>query len=128
MNLLLDTNIFLWLSQEPDRLSPAVRVAVTDNANRRFLSVVSIWEIEIKFSIGKLELGGPVKHFVEAHQHLLGSQSIPVFEHHIWTLAGLPIHHRDPFDRLLIAQAIAEDYMLVTADFVFSTHPVSVLM
>jgi PIN domain nuclease of toxin-antitoxin system len=100
---------------------------ITDRSNRCLLSVASAWEMQIKYGLGKLNLEYPVQQFVGAHLHLTQSEMLPVYEHHIWALADLPLHHRDPFDRLLIAQAMVEDCTLVTADTIFDRYPVRLL-
>lgn len=128
MNLLLDTNIFLWLSQTLHRLSPQLLNTVVNPANQRYLSIVSIWELQIKYGIGKLSIALSPENFVKAHRRINDIQALPILEEHIWTLATLPHHHRDPFDRLLIAQAIHEGYTLVTSDALFANYPVQVMM
>lgn len=84
--------------------------------------------MQIKAVLGKIILPGTVFDFVQAQREAESIQSLPIYEHHIWALADLPLHHRDPFDRLLIAQAIAEDCTLVTADAVFDRYPVRLLL
>jgi PIN domain nuclease of toxin-antitoxin system len=127
MNLLLDTQIFLWWYREPNRISARIWNALRDPTNQLALSVVSMWEIQIKVSIGKLQLPTTVENLVSTYNAINQVRSLPVFEYHIWPLVRLPRHHRDPFDRLLIAQAIAEDYTLVTADSLFAQYPVHIL-
>lgn len=127
MNLLLDTQSFIWLSNEPDRLPSSIRSALYDPSNLLFVSVVSAWEMQIKVSLGKLTLPAAVKDFLQTQRVIHKIQSLPVLERHIWALATLPLHHRDPFDRLLIAQTIAENWILVTAAPFFTQDPVSLL-
>lgn len=124
MNLLLDTHIFLWIAEQPQRLAPRVLDALRNPENELFLSVVSIWEIQIKAQIGKLTLPLPVNEFVSIQRAINQLYTLPVFERHIWLLDTLPLYHRDPFDRLLVAQTIAEKYQLVTADPIFDQYPV----
>ena len=123
MNLLLDTHIFIWAYQTPHKLTPTVLNALNNPANTLILSVVSVWEMQIKAQIGKLHLPLPVEQFVTLQRNLNNIRSLPVFERHVWTLSTLPMHHKDPFDRLLIAQAISENWWLVTADSVFAKYP-----
>ncbi len=124
MNLLLDTHIFLWISEHPHKLPPNVRDALQNPKNTLILSVASVWEMQIKIHIGKLNLPLPIKEFVTIQQSLNQIQSLPVLKHHIWALGALPMRHKDPFDRLLIAQAIAENCQIVTVDSVFAQYPV----
>ena len=124
MNLLLDTHIFIWLSESPHKLTPAVQSALQNSANRLFLSTVSVWEMQIKVQIGKLDLPLPVKEFVILHRTINQIESLPVIESHIWILDDLPLHHKDPFDRILIAQSISEQHQLVSTDSVFEQYPV----
>lgn len=125
MNLLLDANIFIWMSMQPNKLSPALRAALQNPAYRAVLSVVSLWEMQIKYQNGKLSLPAPVQRFVTTQVRLRNIQLLPVSDAHVWMLNVLPLHHRDPFDRLLIAQAIVEGYTLASADAVFQKYPVA---
>jgi PIN domain nuclease of toxin-antitoxin system len=107
MNLLLDSNVLIWLDIDPDALSARVRELLTDENNVWIASVVSVWEIQIKLQLGKLSL-----------------QILPIELSHIWALEELPEHHRDPFDRLLIAQAIVTQLPIVSADSMFDRYSV----
>ncbi|MFZ4659659.1 MAG: type II toxin-antitoxin system VapC family toxin [Caldilineaceae bacterium] len=127
MNLLLDLHIFLWLANEPHRLSPSTMAALRAPGNRRYLSIVSVWELQIKVSSGKLTLPTSVQHFVATYRSANSIYPLSISESHIWALATLPFHHRDPFDRILIAQAITEGWTLVTADALFVDYPVQLL-
>lgn len=127
MNLLLDTHIFLWFSGQPQRLSANVRNALQDPTNVLFLSVVSVWELQIKSQIGKLSLPLPIEQFVLVQRTLNQIRSLSIVESHIWMLDSLPVYHRDPFDRLLLAQARAEECQLVTADPILIQYPVQLL-
>jgi PIN domain nuclease of toxin-antitoxin system len=124
MNLLLDTHIFIWLSTNPQQLSSAWRQILQDPTNSMMLSVVSLWEIQIKVQLGRLALPMPIKQLLAAQQTVNDLQILPVFPHHIWELDNLPLYHKDPFDRLLMAQAIAEKWQLVSMDSIFSQYPV----
>jgi PIN domain nuclease of toxin-antitoxin system len=95
--------------------------------NRRYLSIVSVWELQIKVSSGKLTLPTSVQHFVATYRSANSIYPLSISESHIWALATLPFHHRDPFDRILIAQAITEGWTLVTADALFVDYPVQLL-
>ena len=103
MKLLLDTHIFLWLPSESHRLSIKSRKVIADPSNYLYLSIVSIWEIQIKVATGKLQLPIDLKNFVNIYCGYNDIQVISVIEQHIWALSTLPPHHRDPFDRMLIA-------------------------
>jgi PIN domain nuclease of toxin-antitoxin system len=127
MRLLLDLHIFLWLVDEPRRLSSTIMTALQDNNNQRYLSIASVWELQIKANTGKLALPSSVQQFVTEQRVLNNIHSLPLLEQHIWGLVTLPLHHRDPFDRILIAQAIDEDFTLVTVDHWFAAYPVKLL-
>ena len=126
MRYLLDTHIFKWLDSEPDKLSPKVASLCTDQANQLALSLASIWELQIKFQIGKLKLNKPLITIIQEQQRLNQIELLPVTFQHILYLDNLPLNHRDPFDRILIAQAISEGLTLITHDSVFSQYPVQI--
>jgi PIN domain nuclease of toxin-antitoxin system len=126
MRLLLDTHTFVWWDSDPARLSAVALAALRDPANTVWLSVVSVWEILIKAQLGKLSVRLPLPDIV-AQQQANGLQVLPVTLPHSLTLEGLPPIHKDPFDRLLIAQAIVEGAQLVSADHVFVQYPVRLL-
>ena len=127
MRLLLDTHIFLWLGQGSNRITPEMLTVLTDGQNQLFLSTVTLWEMQIKHALGKLELPTSVQNFFFIQRHLSNLQIISVTEQHIWTLGTLPHHHRDPFDRMLIAQAMTDNFTLVSADTSFAQYPVALL-
>ena len=124
MKLLIDTHVFLWLMDEPDKLSRKALEACRDRENQIYLSVVSAWEIEIKRQVGKLTLKLPLRTMIEEQQEKNGLQILGVGLEHVLTVGNLLRHHADPFDRLLIAQAIVEDADLVTYDPLFTKYPV----
>jgi PIN domain nuclease of toxin-antitoxin system len=125
MKLLLDTHIFLWLSSEPEKLSDQARSLCEDEANQLYLSLVTPWEVQIKQQLGKLECKQPLSTLIETQQRENDLHLLPVQLEHIYGLASLPNHHRDPFDRLLIAQAITESMVLVTVDEKIPLYPVA---
>jgi PIN domain nuclease of toxin-antitoxin system len=127
MKLLLDTHIFIWWADEPEKLSPVALAALKDDANDLILSVVSVWEIQVKTQLGKLKLNQPLKELIESQQETNSLQILPVELSHVLALDALPFHHKDPFDRLLIAQSVAADITLVTADDKFSAYPAKLL-
>jgi len=125
--LLLDTHTFLWWDSAPDRLSATVLSLCRDPSVVLFLSLVSLWEIQIKSGLGKLPLALPLAEIVRDQQARHGLQLLPIRPAHIFALESLPPHHRDPFDRLLIAQARTEGLPLASADGLFSLYPVSLV-
>jgi PIN domain nuclease of toxin-antitoxin system len=119
---LLDTHTFLWFVMGNPRITPKLRAQIEDNEN--FVSIASIWEIAIKNGIGKLNLEVPFDDFIDRQIIPNGIQILDIKLEHLKVLITLPLHHRDPFDRILIAQAITEDIVLISADSVFSLYPV----
>ena len=116
MKLLLDTHTFLWWVAASDELSRKARSAVGSARNECFVSVASGWEIAIKVSLGKLRIDGALDRFLPEQLAANGFQALPIDFRHTALVATLPFHHRDPFDRLLVAQALEEDLAMVTAD------------
>jgi PIN domain nuclease of toxin-antitoxin system len=116
MRLLLDTNAFLWMALGSQDLSPTAGRAIADGGNEKRLSVVSLWEIAIKTGIGKLELREPFADFLARVNTMRMLERVPVADAHLLAYAALPMHHRDPFDRMLVAQALSEDFTLVSSD------------
>lgn len=116
MNLLLDTCVFLWLTDHTEELSGPAREALEDGGNALYFSQVSALEIQIKFSKGKLLLTQPPERFITEALKKHGIECVGPKNETIWTSGKLPFLHQDPFDRLLIAQAIQEGWILVTPD------------
>ena len=127
MRLLLDTHVFIWWADDPEKLSPAALTALEDEANDLLLSVASVWEMQIKIQLGKLKLSLPLKELVKNQQETNNLTVSPVALPHVLALDALPFHHKDPFDRLLVAQSIEEDLTLVSADSQFSAYSVKLL-
>ncbi len=127
MKLLLDTHVFIWWANEPEKLSENVLTACQDSSNTLILSVASIWEMQIKMQLGKLKISRPIEDLVRTQQQGNGLQVLSIELAHVLGLGSLPSQHKDPFDRLLIAQAQAEGATLVSVDSVFSGYPVKVL-
>jgi PIN domain nuclease of toxin-antitoxin system len=127
MKLLLDTHIFIWWADQPERLSQAALSALEDEANELVLSVVSVWEMQIKIQLGKLKLSVPLKDLIKNQRETNDLTVLPVALTHVLSLGALPFHHKDPFDRLLVAQSIEEDLTLVSADPHFSAYSVKLL-
>ena len=127
MKLLLDTHIFIWWANEPEKLSEKAVAACQDNNNTLILSVVCAWEMQIKMQLGKLKINRPIEELIKTQQQANGLQVLPIELAHVFSLSNLPSHHKDPFDRLLIAQAKVEGATLVSVDPVFSSYGVEVL-
>ena len=126
MRLLLDTQVWLWMVVAPERLSPAARRLVASEDNELILSAASSWEIAIKHALGKLQLPGKPEALAPQWMERTGVTQLAVLHRHALHVASLPPHHRDPFDRLLIAQAQVEDVAVLTADAHFERYEVSV--
>lgn len=127
MRLLLDTHTLMWWDGRASLLSKKAREALTDNRNTVFLSVVNAWEMQIKVQSGKLTLHKTWQTIVREQIDTNNFQFLGVEFAHIEALDSLPFHHRDPFDRLLIAQAIHEGLTLVSNDSKFTAYPVPLL-
>jgi PIN domain nuclease of toxin-antitoxin system len=127
MTLLLDTCTFLWLAGGRTTLPPAAAAAISDPANDVFLSAVSVWEIVAKHRAGKLPLPEPPEVLVPAERTLRGIEPLPFDEESAMYGTRLPALHRDPFDRMLIAQAVAHSLAIVTPDPLITQYPVRVL-
>ncbi|MFO1087451.1 MAG: type II toxin-antitoxin system VapC family toxin [Reyranellaceae bacterium] len=124
MKLLLDSNAFIWAYARPGELSTAARRALGDPANDRLISMASIWEIAIKMSNGKLVLTDDLASALD----VVVVSPLPISLAHIDRMRTLPYHHRDPFDRLIIAQAMEEGLTIVTRDRRFPAYGVPLLM
>ena len=122
MSLLLDTHAFLWWVSDDARLTARARRAIAGEPC--VLSVVSCWEMAIKASLGKLEIPLPLDRFIADQLETNGFGLLPLGIEHAGAVAGLPFHHRDPFDRLLVTQALREEMSIVSADKVFRRYGV----
>ncbi|MEX2170501.1 MAG: type II toxin-antitoxin system VapC family toxin [Pirellulales bacterium] len=127
MNLLLDTHIFLWYISGDARLALHHRDSIRDPSNRVYLSVASVWEAVIKHAIGKLALPQSPAAYLPQQRRGHRIDSLPIEESPLAELASLPPLHRDPFDRLLVAQALFYGMTLVTVDPLIQAYPVPVL-
>ncbi|HVC96705.1 MAG TPA: type II toxin-antitoxin system VapC family toxin [Pirellulales bacterium] len=125
MRLLLDSHAFLWFTWNHKNLSQIARAAIIDPTNEMLLSIASCWEIAIKVGVGKLTLTEPIDVFLPGAIADNGLTVLPVELRHVLTLERLPLHHRDPFDRILIAQAIVEQVAIVSNDKAFDSYPVT---
>lgn len=126
MSYLADTHALIWGLCAPERLSTKARQLMESAAEPVYFSVASVWEISIKLSLGKLKLDATVREFVQA-QVRNGFQLLPIEVQHVARVAELPFQHRDPFDRLLIAQALESDLEIITADPAFDRYPVGTI-
>lgn len=124
MRLLLDTHAFLWWVDDDKRLSRAAHAAIRDRENECLVSLASCWELTIKVSLGKLSLESSVEQFVPTHTAINGFRLLPIEFSHTGRVARLPFHHRDPFDRMLAAQALVERLAIVSADPIFRRYGV----
>ena len=126
MRLLLDTHAFIWWDNEPEKLSRRVLELCQDSHNQVFLSVASIWEIQIKLQLGKIKLDVSLQEMVESQQEANNLTILSVQAHHVFELAGLPDIHKDPFDRMIVAQTKTDGLRLLTHDPVMKKYPVIV--
>lgn len=124
MKLLLDTHAFLWAISESGRLSRKARDGFLDRRNSLFLSVASVWEMAIKASLGKLTLSEPLETIVDREMTANAIAWQPIELSHCARVAVLPFHHRDPFDRLLVAQGLVGGLTIVSADAAFDAYGV----
>ncbi|MEZ2237231.1 type II toxin-antitoxin system VapC family toxin [Microcoleus sp.] len=122
MKLLLDTQCFLWWFAQPERLNEEAIAQIADETNELWFSVASIWEMGIKVAIGKLPLPEPIDTYISSRMIQLDLRSLEIKAPHALRAAALPLHHRDPFDRMLIAQAQIEEMTLVSADSMFKQY------
>lgn len=122
MVILLDTHTFLWLRTEPEKVSEKVLEAYYDVNNTVFLSMASIWEMQIKYQLGKLELDLPLKNLVEEQCQHNDLQLLPIETPHIFALADLPFYHKDPFDRIILIQSKLENLKLASVDTIFHQY------
>ena len=128
MRLLLDTHVLLWWHDQPARLTETAYDAINDLGNDVFISVVNGWEIQIKAQLGKLTLPKPLHIILQEEQATNGFRLLPVTIEHVYALDSFPLHHRDPFDRLLVAQALSESMRLVTHDRVVAKYSATTVL
>lgn len=127
MRFLLDTHVWLWLQSEPSRIRPPLLERLGDPHNTLLLSAASSWEIAIKFALGKLPLPEQPSVYVPRRMQSSGTVALPISHGHALRVAELPMHHADPFDRLLVAQAQHEDLPIVTADAALKPYDVKLI-
>ena len=124
MQLLLDTHSFIWCSINSEKLSLTVQDLLFDRNNRLFLSVASVWEMQIKLQLGKLQLNPSLQELIKNQITINNLEILSIDLAHIWTLATLIHYHKDPFDRLLISQSITEIMPILSVDEIFDRYPV----
>lgn len=125
MTLLLDTHPFLWFCQGDAQLSAAAKSLIEDPKRRKLLSVASCWEIAITTSLKKLTLGEPSASYISTALARTGFELLPITLEHATGVESLPMHHKDPFDRLLVSQAITEGISVVSADAAFDAYSIT---
>ena len=124
MKLLLDTHAFLWFIAGSERLSATARQLIEESANQPLLSAASLRQMAIKLSLGRLHLGLPFEDLIPEQMRLNGIQLLGIEVEHVTPVTTLPFHHRDPFDRLLVAQAMVEQMPIVSTDPAFDAYPI----
>jgi len=124
VNLLLDTHSFIWFVEDSPSLSAQARALIEEPTNAVFFSMASVWEMAIKISLGKLHLSQPFDLFIPNQLLLNDITLLDITVNHTLSVATLPFHHRDPFDRLLIAQSLVERMPCVSIDSVFDDYSV----
>ncbi len=127
MRILLDTHIFLWFVTNNSRLEGEIKEIISDSENEIYLSVISIWESMIKYQLGKLPLFESPEIYLPRQRELHQIVSLQISESDVAQLAKLPPIHRDPFDRMLISQALQNDLTVATVDTLIRSYPVSVI-
>ena len=125
MRLLLDTHTFIWYVTDNPRLSANVKLLIEDENNEKLVSMASIWEMAIKHSIGRLNFSLPFMEFVGQQLSVSNIGLLEINLNHIEVVASLPLHHRDPFDRLIIAQSMAEQIPILSVDAIFDAYAIA---
>ena len=125
MKVILDTHVFLWGLAEPEKLSVVARRSLA--SSEVFWSVACIWEVMIKVQLGKLRMPASAGDYLISKMTANGVSVLPIRLEHVLCLEKLPMHHRDPFDRMLIAQSMEEGWPIITADSAFRNYPVQVI-
>ncbi|MEC4748053.1 type II toxin-antitoxin system VapC family toxin [Methylomicrobium sp. Wu6] len=124
MKMLLDTHVFIWLDSAPEKLSSTALAVCQEQRNTLYLSMASIWEMQIKQQLGKLAFKLPLQQLVEWQCLHNGLQILLITTGHIYALNDLPSHHKDPFDRVILVQAKLENLTLISADSIFNRYGV----
>ena len=127
MRVLLDTHAFLWWISDDSRLSDRAKEIIGDGSNELYFSAASGWEISIKAGLGRLEVPEDLEPFIADQLSRNAIQALPIYLRHALHTRTLPDHHRDPFDRILVSQAVLEELPLLSADPLVSSYPVEVV-
>lgn len=122
MNILLDTHVFIWLDTAPENISQTALGFCQNQENQLYLSMASIWEMQIKYQLGKLNLKLSIEDMVTTQQLDNDLKILDIDVKHIYQLNNLPLHHNDPFDRLILAHALTESILLISADTKFKHY------
>ena len=125
MKFLLDTHTLLWFIAGSPNLSATARILIEDAANEKYVSIAALWETAIKISIGKMSLAAPFDVLFPHQLQINGFEFLPIKINHISAVSKLPFHHPDPFDRIMIAQAIEENMNIISIDTVFDDYSVT---
>lgn len=125
MRLLLDTHAFIWYTTDSSRLSTTGRSLIDNGDNDILLSTASVWEMAIKHSIGRLNFSVPFMEFIKQQIAVNRIEILEISFDHIEVVASLPFHHRDPFDRLIIAQSMAEQISVLSVDAIFDAYAIA---
>jgi PIN domain nuclease of toxin-antitoxin system len=126
MKLLLDTHAFIWFVEDDEKLPERIRIQIEDAENEILISIVSLWEIAVKTSLGKLELTIDIPSMISKIEEN-GFSILPILPEHTVFVSSLPFHHRDPFDRMLISQSITEKIKMVSKDGAFDDYDVDII-
>lgn len=124
MRILLDSHVFLWAAHDESMLSSAARSVIAETNAEVYLSAASVWELSIKASLGRLILNSPLVDILRNQEEVNGVLLLPVLPLHALKVQDLESHHRDPFDRMLVAQCIVEDLILVSKDAALDAYPI----
>ncbi|WP_324281897.1 type II toxin-antitoxin system VapC family toxin [Cyanobacterium aponinum UTEX 3221] len=127
MKILLDTHAFIWWNLTPEKLSLNGLSLIEDKENIFYLNIASVWEMQIKISINKLHFDNPLSQIITKQRNINNFQILSIELEHIWELKNLPLHHKDPFDRILIAQAIIEKIPILTIDSIFHNYSINTI-
>ncbi len=127
MKLLLDTHSLIWFFSGNSKLSETARMLMEDINHQKLISLVSVWEMAIKQSKGKLSLSLPVEDYINQKAELEDYEIIPINLNHLGLVSTLPFYHNDPFDRLLIAQSVVENIPIITKDNAFSAYNIQII-
>ncbi len=126
MRFLIDTHVLIWHLEDDAQISLERSAIIDDPSNESLVSIASLWEIAIKLSLGKLKLSRSLDDFVKVFDSSTTSL-LPIAPSHVISVAQLPFHHKDPFDRIIIAQALTEDIPIITSDSDFADYGVSIV-